>query len=45
MISTQIINANSTFKVDYNRDIDSGDYSFCSVAVPSQYGSIHWDAT
>ena len=45
MISTQIINKNSTFKVDYNRDIDSGECSFCSVVVPSQYGSVHWDNT
>ena len=45
MISTKIININSTFKVDYNRDIDSDEYSFYSVGVPSRSGSIHWDAT
>ena len=41
MISTQIFNKNSTFEVDYNRDIDLGEYSFCSIAVPSQSGSVH----
>ena len=44
MISTQIININSIFKVDYNRDIDLGECSFCSVVVPSQPGLVHWDA-
>ena len=45
MISTQKINKNSAFKVDYSRDLDLGKNSFCSVAVPSQSGSVHWDAT
>ena len=45
MISIQISSKNSTFKVVYNRDIDLGENSFCSVTVPSQFGSVHWDAT
>ena len=45
MISRQIINKNSIFKVDYNRSIDSGEYSFCSSVVPSQSGLVHWEAT
>ena len=45
MISTQLSNKNSTFKVEYNKDIDLGEDSFSSVTVPSQFGSVHWDAT
>ena len=41
MISTQISNKNSTVKVDYNRDIDLGEYSLCSVTVPFQSGLLH----
>ena len=45
MISTRTSIKNSTFKVDYNRDIDLGEYSFCSLTVASQSGSVHWDGT
>ena len=45
LISTQKGNKNSTFEVDYIRNIDSGENCFCSVTVPSQSGSVNWDAT
>ena len=45
MIITYIFNINSTVKLDYNRDRDSGEYSFCSEVVPSQSGSKYCDAT
>ena len=40
MLSTQIIITNSTAQVNYISDIDLGEFSFCSVAVASQSGSV-----
>ena len=44
-ISTKNFIENNTVEVDYNRDIDSGGHSICSVVIQSQSGSLQRNAT